>query len=500
MGWAMAERLPRGELRCRQLRCRQLRCAMWLAVSAFPLAGCQPGAEEPATQGTAGGETARPEPGDASAAGSGAASASADSGGASVAATSPSAAAAPAENPASAESAQSAQSAWGDPVANSGRPLPPRRPLAGAALAAYRQGLNAARQGDQNGAIRAFRQVLQADANAYQAAFNLGVLADRSGQDERAIQFYRQALRAQPDYERAARGIVTIELRRRNNSAAVSFMRDLAQRWERNLELTAIYGDVLVSADRPEEAIETARRALRRDERFVPAMIVLVKANLALGRTELAQSILDQAIETNDQVAELHFLKARMQQEEGNLAPALASYRRAIQRAPEYTEARMALGLAQLTAGNYNDALSQFQIAARLAPTLLAVRLALGDAYRATQQWAQAKAEFDRVQAMNPDNAPVHFNLGLMYMAALDAFPGLSTMQALQRAQGEFNRYRELSGPRSPRREDPAQGYLEEIDRRIQREQRRLDREARRAERARQRAARQAAEAGEGAQ
>src|SRR5690606_37519697 len=102
----------------------------------------------------------------------------------------------------------------------------------------------------------------------------------------RAMQYYQQALRIQPDYERAIEGIARIHLRRGNASEAVSFVQPLAEQWQRNLHIQAILGDVLVNANRPEEAIAAARRALRRDERFVPAMVVLVKANLRLERDE----------------------------------------------------------------------------------------------------------------------------------------------------------------------------------------------------------------------
>jgi tetratricopeptide (TPR) repeat protein len=386
-------------------------------------------------------------------------------------------------------------SPWGRPEAESGRPLPPRRPMNASAENQYRRGLQLASQGNAAGATQAFQAALSADSNAYMAAYNLGVLADRDGHEGREMQYYHQALRIQPDYELAIEGIARIHVRRGNAAEAVSFVQPLAQQWERNLHIQAILGEVLVQANRPEDGIEAARRALRRDERFVPAMVVLVKANLQLGRQELAESILNQAIETNANVAELHYLRGRMYQEQGQLAPALESYRQAIQLEPAYTDARMALGFQQLAAGNYTDALTQFQTAAQLAPTLPAVRLALADALRATRQWAQAKTEFDRVQEMEPQNAQVHFDIAMMYREAGAEAPGVSdALSAYQRAVTELNRYRELMGPRLAR-DDPSETYLEELGRLIEREQRAIEREQARAERERARAARQAVEA-----
>jgi tetratricopeptide (TPR) repeat protein len=384
-------------------------------------------------------------------------------------------------------------SPWGQPEGESGRPLPPRRPMNATARSHYSRGVQLAQSGDSRGATEAFQAALSADSSAFMAAYNLGVMADRLGQEGRAIQFYQQALRIQADYERAVEGIARIHVRRGNASEAVSFVTPIANQWERNLHLQAILGDVLVHANRPEEAIAAARRALRRDERFVPAMTVLVKANVRLGRTELAESILDQAIETSANHAELHFLRARLYQERGQLGPALEGYRRAIELEPGYTEARMQLGLAQLAAGNYQDALTQFQTASQLAPTLPGVRLALGDALRATRQWQQAKAEFDRVIEMDAQNAQVHFNLGLLYLEAGAEFPGMQLLDSLNRSVEEFNRYRSMMGPRLPR-DDQAQAYLEELGRLIEREQRRIERDAARAQRDAERAARAAQE------
>jgi len=395
------------------------------------------------------------------------------------------------------DSDPSGESPWGRPEAETGRPLPPRQPMNGSARSAYRQGLQAASQGNLSQAQEAFERALRADGNAFKAAYNLGVLADRQGRETQAIQHYERALRIQADYERAILGIARIYIRRGDTGRAVSFVRPLADQWERNLHVQAIYGDVLVAANRPEEAIQAARRALRRDERFVPAMVVLVKANLALSRNELAESILDQAITTDDDNAELHYIRARLHQDQGNLGPALQSYQRAIQLNPAYVEARMALGLQQLASGNYTEALQQFRAAASLAPTLASVRLALGDAYRSTKQWQKASEQFDRVQEMEPQNAEVHFNIAVMLREAGEDYPGLSKLQAYQRSVTEFNRYRELMGPRLPRN-DPSATYLEELGRLIEREERTIERERARAQREQERAAREAAGGGDG--
>ncbi|MEM7609749.1 MAG: tetratricopeptide repeat protein, partial [Myxococcota bacterium] len=227
---------------------------------------------------------------------------------------------------------------------------------------------------------------------------------------------------------------------------------------------------------------DSARRALRCDERFVPALTALVKASLRQGREELAQSILDQALAVDDENAELHFLKGTMLRgEAGRSGDALNEFRRAVQLRPDYTDARMALGLALLAGGNYQEALQNFQAAANLAPQLVAVHLNLADAYRATKQWTKAKQSFDQALRMDANLAQAHFNMGLMYMAAGADYPELDELGALRQAREEFRRYRDMMGPRLGRN-DPSEQYLSDLDRQISRTERRIERERRRAE------------------
>jgi len=342
-------------------------------------------------------------------------------------------------------------------------------------------------------ARRAFEDALRADPSAFRAAYNLGVLSDRAGNADQALTYYRQALRILPDYERAAEGIVTIYVRRNQAADAVAFMQPLAERWIRNLSIQAIYGEALVHANRPQDAVAAARAALRRDERFVPAMVVMVKANERLGRLELAESILDQALSIDGSNPELIFLRAQRLQATGQLSLALESYRRAVQLRPDFADARMALALQLLAGANYDEAVQQFESLARLVSDQPEVHLGLGNAYRSTKQWEKSKTELDRVFAVQPQNAEAHFALGLLYMEAGE-YPGMDRLTSLRHAQEELQNFRQISGPRLSR-DDPSGAYLEEIAREIEREERRIQREEQRRQRDAERAARSAASA-----
>jgi tetratricopeptide (TPR) repeat protein len=251
----------------------------------------------------------------------------------------------------------------------------------------------------------------------------------------------------------------------------------------------------LTFADRVDNAESVARAALRRDERFVPAMIALAKSSLKRGRTELATSILEQAKAIDESNPEIHFLQGKAHHAEGHLAQALESYRKAVELRPDYAEAHMALGIQYMAGGNYAQAQRTFETVVRLMPTLVAAHLNLGDAYRANKHWNEAKREFDTALRMQDNLPEAHFNLALMYMSAGEAFPGLSQLDALQRAVLEFNSYRAKKGPMG--KDDPSIGYLADLERQIDRERKRIDREAAQKQKDADRAARQKAMVGQ---
>ncbi|MCA9603613.1 MAG: tetratricopeptide repeat protein [Polyangiales bacterium] len=374
-----------------------------------------------------------------------------------------------------------AESPWGSPLADQGTPLPERKPMNPSAQDSYRDGLDAAAAGKYDEARREFEDALKEDANAYEAAFNLGVISDRQGNETRALEYYKRALRIQPDYERAANGIVTIYIRRGRVADAVAFIEPLAKYWQRNLYLQSVYAETLVQANKVDQAIDAARAALHRDERFVPAMIAIIKASLKQGRKELASTVLDQALSVNPNDAELQYMKGQMLlEEDGRLKDALDRFKRAVQLRPDFVEARTALGRQLLIGANYGEALTHLQAAALLSPQLVEVHLNLADAYRANKQWQKAKAAFDKALEMKSPLPAAHFNLGLMYMTAGPDFPGLDTLGGLQKAIDEFTRYRTESGAKLAK-DDPSGAYLEELGRQVEREKKRIEREKARA-------------------
>jgi len=378
--------------------------------------------------------------------------------------------------PSDAAASSEADSPWGATRAEQCR-REAQPTISSKAKKSFDDGVRAAARNDISAAEVNFQAALNKDPKAYPALYNLGVLADRQGNEQDATNYYQRALRALPDYEPAVRGISTIQIRRNQVQAAVATVEPLANEYRANLEMQALYAEVLVEARRFDEAWMAARRALKCDERFVPALIALVKASRVQGRDELADSILEQAMEIDPEVAELHFLRGeKLEAEPGQLREAMAAYERAIQLRPSYAEARMALGIQLLAGGNYPAALSHFQAAERLVPTLPAIHVNLGDAYRATRQWTEAQRAYRRALELQPKLPEAHYGLGLLFLTAAGDFPGLDELTAYEKAVNEFRTYRGEMGPRLAK-DDQSEEYLRDLDRMIKRARRRIERE-----------------------
>lgn len=389
-----------------------------------------------------------------------------------------------------AASGDAAQSPWGATQAEQCR-RPARTSMSSKAQKAFDRGVQAAEANDVATATQYFQDALKRDAGAYPALYNLGVLADRSGDERKALDYYRRSLAVLPDYEPAARGITTIEIRRGDVQGAVASIEPIARDHRTNLEVQALYAEVLVEARRYDEAWMAARRALKCDERFVPALIALTKASRAQGRDELADSILDRAMAIDANVAELYFLTGeKLKDEPGRLRDALEAYERSVELRPDYAEARMALGIQLLAGGNYDDALSHFRAAESLIPNVPAVHVNLGDAHRASKQWTDAQLAYRRALELESKLPEAHFGLGLLYLSAAGDFPGLDEVSALEKSVDEFKTYRTQMGPRLGR-DDQSTEYLRDLDRMIQRAKRRIERDEERANRDAERGARE---------
>ncbi len=382
-----------------------------------------------------------------------------------------------------------------------GEKAPEQHIMAENARGYYNEGVKAGANGNLDQAEQAFKRAFQIDGKAHQVAYNLGVLSERRGIDDGARGYYRQAIGLQPDYLPALAALAKLEVRLGNVAAAIGLMKDKATAYPRNIGIMNRYADTLIAGKRYTDAMAVAKQVLRMDERNAEAMLRMAKANMRMGRFELAESIFDQVLETNPDVAEIYFLKAQIKLEkEGNKVEAIQNLETALQKNPYYIEAMNNLAIQYILSGNYDIAIEKLEGALALSPSWPVLYLNYGNALRGAGRWKEAKVNLEKARSLDSSLLGALFNLGVLYFVATD-LDNLDRIGSLGESRRHFNNYKNEKGS-ALTKSDLVYRYVKEIDISIKREETRIQQKKELAEReaelARKREAAEAAKAAGG--
>ncbi len=223
---------------------------------------------------------------------------------------------------------------------------------------------------------------------------------------------------------------------------------------------------------RYEDAIRQAKLALGRDERYVPAMVVLAKAYYYQHKYELATSIIDIAKSIDANNAECYNLLGFIALSRDDRISATAAFKKATELDARYGNAWDNLAAQYLYAKNYDGALDAAQKATQLLPQFPKAWMNLGSAFRGKQQYPEAENAYKRATQLDPNYADAYFNLGILYLDAKQ-MPGTDTITKFNTSINYLNKYKQLAGYRL-QKDDPSDTYIAEARTQIDREQKRL--------------------------
>jgi Tfp pilus assembly protein PilF len=243
---------------------------------------------------------------------------------------------------------------------------------------------------------------------------------------------------------------------------------------------TGLVRDALLKVRRGkyEDAIRTAKSALRRDEKYVPAMVVMARAYYHLGKLEFADSICDIALSINGATGECYNLKGFIALKNEEDVVARKMFEKATQVQPALGPPWLNLGAQYLKVKNYKAAVGPLERATQLMPDRPQAFLNLGSAYRGDNQVVKAFNNYTKALKLRSNNYPAaYFNLGILFLDA-QKYPGMDKLQQLNTAVTYFNRYKQQMSYLS--KDDPVDGYIVEAQKAYKREQRNREREAKR--------------------
>jgi tetratricopeptide (TPR) repeat protein len=324
--------------------------------------------------------------------------------------------------------------------------------------------------GDRNSAVEDLQELVDAPDGGFLAAFNLGVLYENEGDYQKAARRYAQALAKNRQFSPALLNLVRLYIRLGQTRDADKLARKYTNACPNNMNHRAVALQVDLHAGKYEEVIRKAKQILRRDETNVEAMLVMAEANIQLDRGELAEAILDRAIELRPNRAEIYFKFAKIRANADKLTEAIAVLERAIKRRKNYPEAHNNLGVLYHEAGDYNSAVKEFRAAIGDYPDFKEAYLNLGNSLKGLQKYKKAEKAFKRALAIDSSYADAFFNLGVLYLDS--DIEGIDKIAQLNTSIDYLTKYQSAAGGRVGS-DDPAAKYIGEAKKGIETEKQR---------------------------
>lgn len=338
------------------------------------------------------------------------------------------------------------------------------------ARATFEQAVRLLEMGDLEGAAAAFESARGSGADLPWAGFNAGVLQERLGSPQRAAASYQATLDAFPGFAPAGQNLVRLWLRQGRPLDQVEA--ELKERLGRadGVALRVGLAEVLLAAGNNAAAEEECKKALKADEKSIPAMVALANSYAGKKRFELARMVLQNArqLDEHDPAVwnRLGFVELAL----GNRPQAIENFKTAASLRPDYPEAHANYGAVLADTDDFAGAARELELAVKYAPRSAGTWLGLGNAFRGLQEFEKAEAAYRKALELDPAMNEARFNLALLYLDV--ASPGLPALQRLEQGLAWFDEF-EKQGGKEPRVEP----YRKDTAREIDREKKRLVRQ-----------------------
>jgi tetratricopeptide (TPR) repeat protein len=324
--------------------------------------------------------------------------------------------------------------------------------------------------GDQEGAAAVFEAVQRSGAELPWAGFNAGLLQERLGRADRAVAAYEATVHDFPNFAPAGQNLVRLWLRQGRPAEEVE--RELLGRLEQDdgVALRVGLAEVMLTAGKTVAAEEECKKALKIDEKNIPAMVALANAYAGRKRFELARMVLENArvVDEHDPAIwnRLGFIEMAL----GNRPQAIDDFKTAASLRPDYPEAHANYGAILADADDFAGAAQELELAIKYAPRSGGTWLTLGNAYRGLQAFEKAEAAYRKALEFDATLNDARFNLAVLYLDV--ARPGLPTLERLEQGLGWFDEFEKFGG-----QEPRVAAYRKDTLREVDREKKRLVRE-----------------------
>lgn len=327
-------------------------------------------------------------------------------------------------------------------------------------------------------AAQAFADAASQTTYFYAAWYNAGAAAARAGDRRAAESYYRKALETRPDYGPALTNLaMLLEQTGRATEAQQVISKALREHGDRagpHLAASA----AAFRINQWDTAEKEALKAVRIDERMVPAQHIMARIFMQKERYETARFALENAIDLEPGNALLRLDLGHVLQKLDQDRNALLEYGKAAQLRPDLAEAQQSYGNMLLQNGDPEAALVALQKAVELQPNVPDAHLNFGNALRANKKYKEAVAAYEKAIELDESTAAAYFNLALLYMD--NEVEGMEELDQLKQASSQFDMYAEVAGEPGDEIQARLDEYAESIGKRVKRIERRLERQRQR--------------------
>ncbi|MGE5531045.1 MAG: TonB-dependent receptor domain-containing protein, partial [Bacteroidota bacterium] len=304
-----------------------------------------------------------------------------------------------------------------------------------------KQAYNLLQQGRSAEAERAFATL--AEANPTAAAPLLGQATALAAQyDQAKLAQAQEALERACKLDPAGSEVPLVEgliaIRKGQCEAALKALSAAAAAPNPDYRALAYLSGVQLAAQRPQEALASARKAVLLAPASALAHQSLGTAAFFCGSLTEAAAEANLALCLNPQSASAQLLRSDVAVAQGDLDAGLQAAEAAVELDPRLAPAHHAIGMISLAQNDLKRAEKSFTKALQLSPTLVSAQTGMGMTYARQGRLAQALEMQEGAAALDGSQAAVQNNIGLTYLQTGRLDQAIETFKQALRLQPEW--------------------------------------------------------------
>jgi tetratricopeptide (TPR) repeat protein len=289
----------------------------------------------------------------------------------------------------------------------------------------------ALRDGRIDVAEKLFLEANRVKPLAYEPLLGLAMVAQARGRQQLAREWMARAISAAPGEPRLLQARAHLLFDQGLADQAVDSYHEALAANPQSVQLRYDLGSFLLDRlKRPAEASHVLNEVMLLKPDMTSAYLKLAQAQRALGKSEAARRLLDEAARRDPEEVQVPIMQAALSLERGKPELALAFAERALTMRPESSEALVEKANALAALNRVEEALNVYGRVARLAPQSAAPYVMQGRLLERHKRYVEAEAAYREALQTQPGQAVAMNNL-----AALLALGGSKLDEAAQLAE-----------------------------------------------------------------